>query len=55
MKGKPTTVLLMKDNVTSQHTFEKGMDVTIDLKKVGKKEKTRVVELYHQWEKNNNN
>lgn len=23
MKGKPTTVLLMKDNVTSQHTFRK--------------------------------
>ena len=48
-RGKSTTVLVMKENVITQHTFEKGLDAPIDLKKVGKKEKVRVVEKYHQY------
>ena len=48
MKGQTTTVLMMKDDVISRHTFEKGMDEPLDLKQVGKKEKTRIIELYHQ-------
>ena len=51
MKGKPTTVLLMKGNGLAQHTFDKGIDVPIDLKKVGKKEKTRIVGWFHQYVK----
>ncbi len=48
MKGHSTTVLMMKDDVISRHTFEKGMDEPLDLKQVGKKEKSRIIELYHQ-------
>ena len=51
MKGKPTTVLLMKEDVITQHTFEKGLDAPIDLKKFGKKEKAQMAEMYHQWKK----
>ena len=48
MKDQPTTVLMMKDDVISRHTFEKGMDEPLDLKQVGKKEKARIIELYQQ-------
>ena len=41
----------MKGNGLAQHTFDKGIDVPIDLKKVGKKEKTRIVGWFHQYVK----
>ena len=47
-RGKSTTVLMMKDDVILHHTFENGIDVPIDLKKIGKKEKARIMGLYQQ-------
>ena len=48
LRGKSTNVLMMKGKVISKYTFEEGIDVPLDLKKVGKKEKARIMEVYHQ-------
>ena len=44
-----TTFFLMKDDVISQYVYTDGAGLTFDLKKVGKTEKERITEKYHQW------
>ena len=51
MRGKPKTVVVMKNDEISQHNFENTIGVRFDLKKVGQKEKVRIMEKYHQWKK----
>ena len=40
---------MMKDNVITTCTVDEGSLVTLDMKKVGKKEKKIITERYHQW------
>jgi tetratricopeptide (TPR) repeat protein len=51
LKGKPKTILIMKDDVISQHYFENTIGVQLELKQVGEAEKNRIKKLYHQWKK----
>ena len=46
-----TTFFLMKEDRISRYVFTDGIGITFDLKKVGKKEKERIVEEYHLWKK----
>lgn len=38
----------MKNDEISQHLFENTIGVRLDFKKVGQKEKERIMEKYHQ-------
>lgn len=51
MRGKPKTIVVMKNDEISQHHFENTIGVRLDLKQVGEKEKKRIIEKYHQWKK----
>ena len=51
MRGKPKTIVVMKNDVISLHHFENTIGVHFDLKQVGQKEKERMIEKYRQWKK----
>lgn len=54
MRGEPKTILIMKDDVISQHSFENSIGAMIKLKQVGEAEKNRIKELYHRWKRESN-
>lgn len=51
LRGKPKTIVVMKDGVISKHFFEDKIGVQISCKYVGKEEKQRIIEVYEKWEK----
>ena len=48
-KEKSIPCIMMKDEVITTCTVTEDSNVTLDMKKVGKKEKQRITEKYHQW------
>ncbi|WP_294743469.1 tetratricopeptide repeat protein [uncultured Prevotella sp.] len=51
MRGKPKDIVIIKDNIISQHHFENTIGVQFGLKQVGKEEKERIIQAYEQWKK----
>lgn len=51
MRGKPKDIVIIKDNIISQHNFENTIGVQFGLKQVGKEEKERIIQAYEQWKK----
>ena len=51
MRGKPKTIVVMKDDIISQYHFENTIGVQLGLKQVGKEEKERIIHAYEQWKK----
>lgn len=54
LRGKPKTIVVMKDGVISEHSFEDSIGVQISCKYVGKKEKQRMIDAYTEWGKSRN-
>ncbi len=52
-KGKPQTIVVMKDGVISKHYFENTIGVQFGLEIVGKEEKARITEAYNKWKQQN--
>ena len=44
-RGKPKSIVVMKDDAVSRHHFENTIGVRLDLKKVGKEEKERIISI----------
>ncbi len=53
LKGKPKTILVMKDGVISRHHFENTIGVRLGLRYVGKEEKTKITDAYNKWKGEN--
>lgn len=51
LRGKPKTIVVMKDGVISEHFFESTIGAQISCKYVGMEEKQRIIEAYEQWGK----
>ena len=51
LRGKPKTIVVMKDGIISEHFFEDMIGVQISCKYVGKEEKQRLIDAYKQWKK----
>lgn len=49
LRGKPKTIVVMKDGILSEHFFENTIGVQISCKYVGKEEKQRIIEAYKKW------
>ncbi len=52
-KGKPKTIVVMKDGVISKHYFENTMGIQLSLKFVSKDEKARIAAAYKKWKQKN--
>lgn len=52
-QGKPTTLVLLKENMIKQYIFENTIGVNISLKAIGIQKKEHIIEMYHQWKTNN--
>lgn len=50
MRGKPKTIVVMKDGKISQHSFENTIGIQLSLKYLDKAEKGEIVKLYKEWE-----
>lgn len=53
LKGKPKTIVVMKDGVISKHYFEDAIGVEIGLKYVTKAEKAKITAAYNKWKQQN--
>ena len=51
LRGKPKIVVVMKDGVISEHSFENSIGAQISCKYVGKEEKQKIINAYKKWEK----
>ena len=51
LRGKPKTVVVMKDGTILQHHFENSIGVQLGVKYVGKQEKKRIIQQYLDWKK----
>ena len=49
LRGKPKTLVVMKDGKITKHYFENVIGVSIGLKQVGKEKKDEIVRLYEEW------
>ena len=49
LRGKPKTLVVMKDGKITKHYFENVIGVSIGLKQVGKENKDEIVRLYEEW------
>ena len=49
MRGKPKDIVVIKDGAISQHHFENTIGVKLDLKHIGKEEKSRIIKAYEDW------
>ena len=49
MRGKPKTILVMKDDTISQYHFENTIGVHLGYKCVGEQEKQRILKAYKEW------
>ena len=52
LRGKPKTIVVMKDGVISEHFFADKIGAQISCKYVCKKEKQRMIEAYEKWATN---
>lgn len=51
LRGKPKTVVVMKDGTILQHRFENSIGAQLGVKYVGKQEKQRIIQQYQDWKK----
>ena len=49
LRGLPKDITVMKDGKISQHHFENTIGAALGVKFVGKEEKLRILEAYHNW------
>ena len=49
LRGKPKTLVVMKDGKITKHYFENVIGASIGLKQVGKEKKDEIVRLYEEW------
>ena len=49
MRGKPKTIVVMKDGNISQYHFENSIGVQLGYKYVGEQEKQRILKAYKEW------
>lgn len=53
LKGKPKTIVVMKDGVISKHNFEDTIGVQFGLKFVTKAVKAKITAAYNKWKQQN--
>ena len=49
LRGQPKDITVMKDGKISRHHFENTIGAALGMKFVGKEEKQRILESYHNW------
>lgn len=49
LRGKPKTIVVMKDGVISEHYFEDSIGAIISCEYVGKKKKITMIDAYNEW------
>lgn len=49
LRGKPKTIVLLKDGVISSHHFDNQIGVELGLKEVSEEEKQQLVKTYKEW------
>jgi tetratricopeptide (TPR) repeat protein len=49
LRGKPKTLVVIKDGKITKHYFENVIGASIGLKQVGKEKKDEIVRLYEEW------
>ena len=52
LRGKPKTIVVMKEDAISQYHFENTIGVRLNFKKIGSQEKQRILKAYREWKKN---
>lgn len=52
LRGKPKTITVMQGDIIRHHHFEDKIGVQLNLKKVGKEEKQRIISEYKKWKSN---
>ena len=52
LRGKPKTIVVMKEDAISQYHFENKIGVKFNFKKIGSQEKQRILKAYREWKKN---
>lgn len=52
MRGKPKTILVMKDGIITEHYFENNIGVRISIKNVGLEKKQCIINAYQNWIRN---
>lgn len=53
LRGKPKTIVVMKDGVISKHYFENTIGAQLKLKFVSKDEKAQITAAYNKWKQQN--
>ena len=49
MRGKPKSIVVMKDGIISQYHFDNSIGVQLGYKYVGEQEKQRILKAYKEW------
>lgn len=51
LRGKPKSIVVMKEDSISQYHFENTIGIQYNLKFIGSKEKKRILKVYKKWKK----
>lgn len=51
LRGKPKSIVVMKEDTISQYRFENSIGVQYNLKLIGQKKKKRLIKAYNKWKK----
>ena len=51
LRGKPKSIVVMKEDTISQYHFENSIGIHYNLKFIGQNEKKRIIKFYNKWKK----